>query len=194
MCPVSGLFGVFCEPSTSVWHMTSLEMQSLWLNPGSTESESLGFVGQEYVGVLFVCFLLLLFWLCHVTCGILVPQPGTEPAPLTLEAQRVNHWTAREVLEIYVLTRPWNDSLMHNTSVPNLSLLKLHFAYQIEPTLLTIIFKSSLSLASPPVTVCLHYPHHAGCPRCSWVLLSSLLCLVWVVFFIGLISSPIISA
>lgn len=83
---------------------------------------------------------------------------------------------------------------MHNKSVPNLSLLKLNFAYQIEPTLLTIIFKSSLSLASPPMTVYLHYPHHVGCPRCSWVLLSSLLCLVCVVFFIGLISSPIISA
>ena len=78
-------------------------MQSLWLNPGCTESESLGFVGQEYVGVLFVCFLLLLFWLCHVTCGILVPQPRIEPAPLTLEAQSVNHWTAKEVLEIHVV-------------------------------------------------------------------------------------------
>ena len=31
--------------------------------------------------------------------GVLVPQPGIEPAPLALEAQRLNHGTAREVLD-----------------------------------------------------------------------------------------------
>ena len=30
--------------------------------------------------------------------GILVPQPGTEPVPLAVEALSLNHWTAREVL------------------------------------------------------------------------------------------------
>ena len=29
--------------------------------------------------------------------GILVPQPGIEPVPPALEAQRVNHWTTRDV-------------------------------------------------------------------------------------------------
>ena len=32
-----------------------------------------------------------------MACGILVPQPGMEAAPPALEAQRLNHWTAREV-------------------------------------------------------------------------------------------------
>ena len=38
-----------------------------------------------------------MFWLCCVACGILVPQPGIEPAPPAVEAQSLNHWTAREV-------------------------------------------------------------------------------------------------
>ena len=31
-----------------------------------------------------------------VAYGILIPQPGTEPMPLGVIAQRPNHWTARE--------------------------------------------------------------------------------------------------
>ena len=33
----------------------------------------------------------------HVTCGILVLQPGTKPASPALEAQSLNCWTARKV-------------------------------------------------------------------------------------------------
>ena len=33
-------------------------------------------------------------------CGILVPRPGIEPTPPALEAQSLNHWTAREVPEM----------------------------------------------------------------------------------------------
>ena len=32
-------------------------------------------------------------------CGLLVPRPGIEPAPPALEAQSLNHWTAREILD-----------------------------------------------------------------------------------------------
>ena len=35
--------------------------------------------------------------LAHVVCGILVPQPGIEPLPLTVETQSLNHWTTREI-------------------------------------------------------------------------------------------------
>ena len=35
----------------------------------------------------------------HAACGVLVPQPGIEPAPPALEAQSFNHWTTREVSE-----------------------------------------------------------------------------------------------
>ena len=50
---------------------------------------------------MFVCFW---FWLYHTACRILVPQPGIEPLPLAVEAQSLNHWTAREVLEATSLT------------------------------------------------------------------------------------------
>ena len=43
-------------------------------------------------GGIFVVFVLAAQ---HV--GILLPQPGIEPPPPTLEAQSLNHWTAREV-------------------------------------------------------------------------------------------------
>jgi len=33
----------------------------------------------------------------HATCGILVPQPGSETSPPSVEAQSLNHWTAKEV-------------------------------------------------------------------------------------------------
>ena len=36
-------------------------------------------------------FLVYLFWPSHVACRILVPQPGTEPLPLAVEAQSLNH-------------------------------------------------------------------------------------------------------
>lgn len=41
----------------------------------------------------------ILFWLCCTACGILVSQPGIEPAPPVLGAQSPNTWTAREVPE-----------------------------------------------------------------------------------------------
>ena len=37
------------------------------------------------------------FWLRYKACGMLVPQPGVEPAPPAVEAQSLNHWTTREV-------------------------------------------------------------------------------------------------
>ena len=46
------------------------------------------------------------FWLCHRACGILVPWPGIETMPSSVEAQNHNHWTAREVLKSGILTLP----------------------------------------------------------------------------------------
>ena len=40
---------------------------------------------------------LILFWSCHVACGILVPQPGMKFMPPAVEAQSLNHWTVTEV-------------------------------------------------------------------------------------------------
>ena len=40
---------------------------------------------------------LILFWSCHVACGILVPQPGMKLMPPEVEARSLNHWIFREV-------------------------------------------------------------------------------------------------
>ena len=42
------------------------------------------------------------FWLHHTAFRIF-PRPGIEPMPPALEAQNVNHWTAREVLDSVIL-------------------------------------------------------------------------------------------
>ena len=41
------------------------------------------------------CFCFFVMALLQVV-GILVPQPGMEPAPPALETQSPNHWTTRE--------------------------------------------------------------------------------------------------
>ena len=47
---------------------------------------------------LFLNFIFKIFsWPCHMACRILVPQPGSESAPLALEAWSVSHWTIRKV-------------------------------------------------------------------------------------------------
>ena len=47
--------------------------------------------------VVFIIIFFRFSWLCHTACGILVPQPGIEPAPPAVEVWTFNHWTAREV-------------------------------------------------------------------------------------------------
>ena len=42
----------------------------------------------------------------RAACGILVPQPGIDPAPPALEACNLNHWTTREVPRIAILDTP----------------------------------------------------------------------------------------
>ena len=44
-----------------------------------------------------LCRVSFFFWPCRTACGILVPQPGIEPASPALEAQSLDHWTTREV-------------------------------------------------------------------------------------------------
>ena len=57
--------------------------------------------------ILFYFTLLLpFFWLCYVTCGILVPPPGIEPGPSVVKAQSPNHWTAREFPRNFLFA--WN--------------------------------------------------------------------------------------
>ena len=39
---------------------------------------------------------LFIYWLCHATCGDLVPWPKTEPRLWAVRAGSPNHWIARE--------------------------------------------------------------------------------------------------
>ena len=50
----------------------------------------------------FHCFFLAL----PQACSILVLQPGIEPEPPTLEAQSLNHWTAREFPKVTISEPP----------------------------------------------------------------------------------------
>ena len=76
-------------------HLEQLEI------PAMPQGEGHQFEAQVIAtlsGVPFLLFHLLFFfsfWLCHVACEILVPQPGIEPEPPALEVQNLNHWTAR---------------------------------------------------------------------------------------------------
>ena len=56
-----------------------------------------------------------------MACGIVVPRPGIEPTPLAVEAQSLNHWTAREVpdlhsfylMSIFLFQVPIRDITLH---------------------------------------------------------------------------------
>ena len=52
-------------------------------------------------------FFFLIFWPHNTACGILVPRPGIKPACPALEAQSLNHWTTRKVLEKKMLLRKY---------------------------------------------------------------------------------------
>ena len=58
------------------------------------------------------------FWRCPLAHGILVPRPGLEPMPRTLEGQSLNHWTARDVwtLHLYSGLPPLNYSPLASIS------------------------------------------------------------------------------
>ena len=49
-----------------------------------------------YAYIYFVCI-----WPCCATSEILVPQPGMEPVSPVVKVQSPNHWTTREVLDIF---------------------------------------------------------------------------------------------
>ena len=46
--------------------------------------------------LLLFCSGCFFFFFGHVACGVLVSLPGIEPIPPSLEAQSLNHWTARK--------------------------------------------------------------------------------------------------
>ena len=61
-----------------------------------------GMLGIDPRALFFQSKVLLIDWSdCTEWPMILVPWPGIKPMPPALEAQHLNHWTTREVLELY---------------------------------------------------------------------------------------------
>ena len=54
-------------------------------------------------GILIILHFDFVFAFGHAAGGILVPQPGTEPAPSAMKALNPNNWTAREVPIMIIL-------------------------------------------------------------------------------------------
>ena len=73
---------VVLRPAAQASSGSLLEIQNPRSHPSPAESEAAFF---------------FFFWPRRAACGILVPQPGIKPAPPAVEAQSLNHWTAREV-------------------------------------------------------------------------------------------------
>ena len=54
----------------------------------------------------FTSLLVFFFFFGQAACGLLVPGPGTEAKPPTLEVWHLNHWMAREVpTKIYCIAQ-----------------------------------------------------------------------------------------
>ena len=60
-------------------------------------------------------FYFFFFWPYSVTCGILVPQPGIEPACSALEMWSLNYWITRKVLVYAKLLRSFSSVKGHLT-------------------------------------------------------------------------------
>ena len=69
--------------------------------------------------VVFAFFLSLfyLFGHNHAACGIWVPWPGIKPAPPTVEAWHLNHWTTREV-PVFALLIATESELVTELGIP----------------------------------------------------------------------------
>ena len=66
--------------------------------------------GVEFLGYYrnpfsFLVALFLFFWLLHMACVILVPQPGNELGPWIMRMWNSNHWTSKEfpLVALFVL-------------------------------------------------------------------------------------------
>lgn len=63
------------------------------------------FMDRRQMLRIWVLFLISLYWLCHVACGILVSQPGIESRPLAGKAQNPNHWTTGMSQRIWIFKK-----------------------------------------------------------------------------------------
>ena len=81
---------------------------------------------------LYVLIFNFFFWLHWASCRIIVPLPGIELMPPTLEAQSHNHWAAREVpilIFYYLFYKIYRYSWTFDGSIHNFSTLEKQYAF-----------------------------------------------------------------
>ena len=88
-----------CWPHTQVQSLPLTEVPHLRVH-----NQSLGEETEALISHFPTFFFFLIFLAMQQGCGILVPRPGTEHTPFALEAQILNHWTAREVPSLAILS------------------------------------------------------------------------------------------
>ena len=104
------------SPQITTWPTPSL--------PPGVSSSSFFFLKYCFVAQFFKNLFIYIFsWPCHAACGILVPQPGNEPAPPALEAWSLNHWTAGQVpllvfLNMYLLSESFPGQPVPASALP----------------------------------------------------------------------------
>ena len=83
-------------------------------NPFSPLPQSGSFLhGQRRMISLFHLFILfLIFWLCPMACGILVPRPGIKPVLPVLAVWPLNPWTTRDVPHLFLSSFDVNELLL----------------------------------------------------------------------------------
>ena len=69
----------------------------MWNSPTPTNTSKILLQFSQKINWNLAEELFFFFGPRHTACRILVPQPGIEPTPPTVEVQSLNHWTTREV-------------------------------------------------------------------------------------------------
>ena len=96
------VFWFLFQSTTKIWKYYILNIFCMFKYiPQCEEQSSVFFWKMNWVcknlSLIWIIYLFI-YWMCHVVCRILVPQPGIKPAPLTVEAWGPN-WIAKEFLE-----------------------------------------------------------------------------------------------
>ena len=80
------------------WWLSVSNILSMWLFAICVFfSVKCFFMSFNHLKINYSNFIFFIFWLHLVASRILVPQPGSEPVFLTLEAQSLNYWTTGEI-------------------------------------------------------------------------------------------------